>query len=335
MILVVAFLGFYVNRIPRFFTKHFGGASTTPGASERGRHYDSDSDSERSSILTGSRRGGRTGKFSKTARRSQDRNSEPPASSLNSATDESQEYAPLFGLWHFHTKIPLIGELWKYRHYQFDQEKRLRTSSPVPDGSSAKQSARRAAEEAGDSASSGWGEDADSVAGYIWDYPVHRAYMIVAVFVFQKVMRPVGLIPAWLKEEDKEDQLDVDGDGEDVEAVGEDSVRSSMRRSAVAGTEDSWGVPAPPLRRRNTQLKPTKANIIAGLVPSRWREANTGARHNAPPSSEGSAGSAATSVNVALSVHEGDPPEGRRGMFPVFSRRKKMKEHDLEKGLAR
>jgi hypothetical protein len=164
--------------------------------------------------------------------------------------------------------------------------------------------------------------------------------MAVEVFVLQNILRPVGLLPARFKDKKDEEQLDEDkGDdsGDDHEAAVADSIRSSMELSVVAGSEEDWGhVPRGPLRRRKQQLEQGKGGqggVISGLAAWRRRDTDIATR-NTPTGPDGGGESAATSVNVAVSVDEEDGIQGQGGFVFEFVRKKKpRRQGDVERGL--
>ena len=311
-----------------------------PRPSERERHDDSDSDSEQSSSSTGSYGESRTGKLSNSTRRSQHKKPRVGVPSVDITVDQVTQYAPLFGRWHFHSRVPLVRNLWKYNHYRFDQQQKLRQSGAVFNADS---TSEPGGNRPGSSASSSWGENSygsvESVR--ILDYPVHRARMAVVVFVLQNILRPVGLLPARFKDQKDGDHFGEDeGDdsSNDHEAAVVDSIRSSMEHSVVEGVEEDWGhVPRGPLRRRKQHLEQGKGGyggVISGLAG--WRRRDTDiATCNTPTGLDGGKESAATSVNVAVSVDEEDGMKGQGGgVFEFVIRKKPRRQGDVERGLA-
>ncbi|KAK4158244.1 hypothetical protein C8A00DRAFT_10967, partial [Chaetomidium leptoderma] len=111
MILFLAFLGFYINRISHFFAKHFGRANPPPGGSSETGHqgHDSDTDSDWSDT---------------------DGYSEASGSHYNFLHPAPPEYAPFLGVWHFHSKIPWVRKLWEYRFYSLALERVSRPPGP-------------------------------------------------------------------------------------------------------------------------------------------------------------------------------------------------------------
>ncbi|KAH6627459.1 hypothetical protein F5144DRAFT_651976 [Chaetomium tenue] len=144
-IVLVAFFGFYINRISQIYTQYFGGTTKPPRAvvldpnfdpnnpPHQHHHHDSDSDSD-SDIKTNSN----TNTFITTSSSSfptHNPNNGPHLAppphyhnhhhhhhhgphSRSTLDPKRQKYAPLFGRWHFHAHIPLVRNLWRWRYYR-------------------------------------------------------------------------------------------------------------------------------------------------------------------------------------------------------------------------
>ncbi|KAH6839514.1 hypothetical protein B0I37DRAFT_235814 [Chaetomium sp. MPI-CAGE-AT-0009] len=119
-ILIVAFLGFYINRISRLYAKYFGSTNPTPPGGHHHQHHqhhhhrrhhstnsDSDSDSDGDSGATTN-----SGRSTRSSQREQREQQEQ-----YSQTTEDLTYASLFGRWRFHTRIPHLRNLWRWRIY--------------------------------------------------------------------------------------------------------------------------------------------------------------------------------------------------------------------------
>ena len=197
---------------------------------------------------------------------------------------------------------------------------------------------------------SSWGEDGWEVQ-YMVDYPMNRAWVMMGVWLENRVVRPLERhAPAWLLAwllplllpllpkteepemadaemdwggqwgEQKEEFYDGgggEGGEEGGDAAEENSIRPSMQRTSVAsGTEGSWQVPEGPLRRRRSQppdrLKGA-SKIVSGLFPWRWRWRRQDKPGTVSSSSEGGRGSVRSSVDVVLDPDENDSAGGRGG----------------------
>ncbi|KAK4039188.1 hypothetical protein C8A01DRAFT_36875 [Parachaetomium inaequale] len=271
MILLIAFVGFYVNRISRFFTEHFGRASlprVVPPDAGHPHEPDSDSDSDDSDTMARPR----------TRRRRPDPESTEPSrpprdkirisseantvDTLDLLFSRNPEYAPLFGRWHFHERIPLVRALWEYHlYYSAPKQKRGGGGGSRPSTSTSTSSSHDGREGGGRprvarwAAASSWGgESGDFESDKIErDYALHRARMLVGRLVGDRILRPMGrLVPArWRGKSRKEDggdeeegyQSSVDGGGDgdsDIVVVEGYTIRPSMHRSSGSGTMDSW-----------------------------------------------------------------------------------------------
>jgi hypothetical protein len=330
VILLIALIGLNINRISSYYTTRFGRASLWPVVAPS-RHDDSDSDSDHTAKSTGSSRSSRSGKSSQSPTRRLDDKSEHVGQKTFGLGGffevllHNYRYAPLFGRWYFHSHIPGVRSLGKYRWYEPAKKTRGGASRPASP------------------TSSGWGdeEDEDDFTGRLErDYPLHRARVVAGAFVEGNFLRPLArLVPkGWLGSSSKEKTDDNAGlphshenagDDDGVAGVVENSIRSSMRRTGswASVTVDSWDLPAEPLRRRRTQQSQSlrqRARASGGyaaglLLPWRWRRAveNYRTRHNPAVSTsarqEGSEWSIAASMAVSLDPNEDDSPGCGRG----------------------
>ncbi|KAH7303392.1 hypothetical protein B0I35DRAFT_517349 [Stachybotrys elegans] len=340
MIILMGFIGFYANRISRFFTEYFGPASLPPVGPPGGAHAsDSDSDPDQSDIMERSHR--RRPRPESTEPSRQPRNKHKlaseasPVDTLDLVRASNREYAPLFGHWHFHSKIPLVRRLWEYRVYYSTPKKKSggggsRPSSATSSSHDARydDGGRRVAE------TSSWGQETDDLSEAIeWDYALHRTRVLVGVFVGDRILRPMGMLVRagrWGKSREEKGDNEVDSDSS--EDGGDDyTIRPSMQRTSTEVTTESWGMPAGPIRRRRVQ------EFMSG----QWRTTARG---------ESSGGIFPTSVGVVFASEEDDSAvngrgdadgeegraRGKKGVgfalpLPFFGK-KKVKVDDLESG---
>jgi hypothetical protein len=362
VILLIALIGLNINRISSYYTTRFGRASHWPVVAPS-RHDDSDSDSDHTAKSTGSSRSSRSGKSSQSPTRRLDDKSEHVGQKtfglggFFEALLHNYRYAPLFGRWYFHSHIPGVRSLWKYRWYE-----------------PAKKHVTRGASRPASPTSSGWGdeEDKDDFSGRLErDYPLHRAWVVAGAFVEENILRPMTrlVLKGWLGSNPKEkadDNVELPhshGNAGDDEVVAvENSIRSSMRRTGswASVTVDSWDLPAEPLRRRRTQQSQSlrqRARASGGyaaglLLPWRWRKTADNFRTRRNPAAEGSEWSIATSMGVDLGPSDDDSPgsgrgnrntddhgagPGMKGVGPLgvvlpFLGRRKLKVEDVESG---
>ncbi|KAK4248638.1 hypothetical protein C7999DRAFT_30872 [Corynascus novoguineensis] len=342
MILLIAFVGFYVNRISRFFTENFGPASLPPvGPPDAAHPHDSDSDSDQSDIMTRSHRHLPRPESTESSRRPRNKHKHAseasPVDTMDLAWARNREYAPLFGRWHFHSKIPLIRRLWEFGFYYSTSKKKSGGGGSRP--SSATSSSHDTRDHGGgrrvarSTTTSTWGQETDDFYSEAIerDYALHRARVLVGEFVADRILRPMGrLVPAGWRGESREEKGDdeevdydpsEDGGGNGRVVVGY-TIRPSMQRTSTEVTMESWGMPAGPIRRRRVQERRRRGptSFVAGFMSGQWRETLGGfgaRRHNAPTvttaSWESSGGSFPTSVGVVFASDEDDSAANGRG----------------------
>jgi hypothetical protein len=352
MILLITLVGFYVNRISHFFTEHFGRASyPQEGVQSDAAHpSDSDSDSDDPDITTRSDR----------RRRRPPESTEPsrPPRNMPRITSEANtvdtldlpwarnpEYAPLFGRWHFHEKVPLLRALWEY-HLYYNAPKKKKSgggSGGSRPSTSTTSSSRHTREDGGrrraarSTTTSSWGGETDD----FWsdnverDYALHRARALAWRFVGDRILRPMGkLVPAaWRGKSRNEGGGDEEegyqssgygsggGDGDEIVVVEAGyTIRPSMQRSSGSGSLDNWSVPSGlPIRRRRAHERERRGStsFVGGFVAKQWRETvgSFGARRHAPTVSTTSSGSGGgsfpTIVGVAFASDDDESAEGR------------------------
>ncbi|KAI1132545.1 hypothetical protein F5Y10DRAFT_230813 [Nemania abortiva] len=247
--------------------------------------------------------------------------------SSNQSSDVSPKYAPLFGRWLFHTRIPFIRMLWMYRSYA-DSERLSYQSSP-----NANFTDEVRLHPAAGLASFGR-EDCEWAYGLNQDYPLHRAQLLSASFLKERFTGLTSkLTPRRFRNKEKVEDYENSSGGNE--------------RSITIETENSCNRPLESWRRRKEySTQQAMGNIAVSLLPWKWR-GDVGGSALAPTIT----GSAVTSLNTANDLSKDDSVIGRKGVGAAggaqnrskketrlaallpFLERKKVKGEDLERGL--
>ncbi|KAI9162933.1 putative ankyrin repeat and protein kinase domain-containing protein 1 [Paramyrothecium foliicola] len=194
MISLIALFGFYINRVSRLFWRFFGRATALSiESSEYGHHHDSDSDSDASTASDDSHSSKRSRKSMKLSKRTKNKSK---GISENEDLDHAEiQYAPMFGTWHFHNKVPLVRNLWKYHKYPSLPRKLSHIHASTHDAALTARS--RGNRDAG--SLKGYSTDDSHATEHERDYPIHHALRASRLFASDKILRPIGqLVPNWL-----------------------------------------------------------------------------------------------------------------------------------------